>query len=104
MAKKKEFNEINLILIVAAAALILSLFGKSEPSQEAAKIQKAVLMQISGNAVLDSEKIAKINSMDYQSLKKSFDVRNDFCIFIEDENGNVLLSKGAPSLNNGACV
>ena len=43
--------------------------------------------------------------MDYDSLKKSFKASRDFCIYIEDEKGNILLSKSAPSLNkDGFCV
>ncbi|MEK6943288.1 MAG: hypothetical protein AABX00_04460 [Nanoarchaeota archaeon] len=107
--KKKEFDEITLILIVAAAALLISFFGSGEQPavQEAGRISKVVLNNpgIEGNRVIDEKKFMEISSMDYDSLKKSFKASRDFCIYIEDEKGNILLSKSAPSLNkDGFCV
>ncbi|HLC49822.1 MAG TPA: hypothetical protein VJI97_00155 [Candidatus Nanoarchaeia archaeon] len=106
--KKKEFDEITLILIVAAAALLISFFGREQPAvQEIGRISKIVLNNpgIEGSGVIDEKKLMEISSMDYDSLKKSLKTSRDFCIYIEDDNGNILLSKSAPSLNKGRfCV
>ena len=103
MPKKKKFDEITLILIVAVAAILLSIFGKaSEPAvQEAIKIRETILVNgenFAGSAVIDEKKLMEINTMDYQSLKNSLKIKKDFCILIQDEKGNVILSKGSPSL------
>ena len=109
MAKeKKKIDEVTLILLIAIAVIIISFLGKSQPAvQEASRISKIVLNNpgIEGSNVIDEKKLTEIRNMDYQSLKQSLKANRDFCILIKDEKGNVILSKGSPSLNReGACV
>ncbi len=44
---------------------------------------------IEQNRINDKELEEMFNS-DYKTLKKEFGIQNDFCIFLEDENGKVI--------------
>ena len=104
--KKKKFDGVTLIIAVAALAIVISIISKGkEPAQEALKIRQIVLNDVGSSMTIDEGKLVEINSMDYQVLKTQLNVKKDFCIMIEDEKGNVLLSKGSPDLNkDGFCV
>jgi len=47
------------------------------------------LVFIIGNKV-DKEKLQQIASMSYYDLKRKLGIKNDFCIYFEDENGNLI--------------
>jgi hypothetical protein len=66
---------------------------------EHAKTENSPL-QIVNNQEVDQVKLQQFASTDYDELKKLAGVKNDFCIFFEDEDGNVVLignSKGIGS-------
>ena len=37
--------------------------------------------------------------MDYKEFKAFIKAKNDFCIYIEDENGRIITAKGADKFN-----
>lgn len=39
---------------------------------------------------IDNWQLEELVSMDYEDLKAKLGIRSDFCIFLEDENGNVV--------------
>ena len=39
---------------------------------------------------IDQEKLQDLLSMEYDEIKKQLRVENDFCIFLEDKDGNVI--------------
>lgn len=40
--------------------------------------------------IVNETKLQELLGKDYQAIKKSLRIKNDFCIYFEDENGNVI--------------
>lgn len=106
MAKSNfKIDEITLVLIVAVIAVAVSVYNKlNEPiNMEAEKITEMILddheISFANNGVVDENKLRGIQNMDYAQIKKSIKTKNDFCVYIEDENGNIILAKGSQKLN-----
>ena len=112
---KFQINDLTLILIVAFLAIIVSIYEKnfgtrgSEPQvPEAEKITGMILgpqgISLATNGIIDENKLRMLQNMNYDELKKSVNAQNDFCIYVKDGFGNVILAKGAPKLNkDGLC-
>jgi len=112
---KFKIDEITLILIVALLAMIVSINNELdndiyEPEAEVEKITAMILddheLSFANDGVIDDNKLSEIQSMDYNDLKKLLKAKNDFCIYIEDEDGNIILSKGPDKLtaNDIHCI
>ena len=105
-----EIDEIVLVLIVALLAIVFSVYYKAnEPKgMEAEKITALILdnhdVSFAHNGVVDEYKLQEIQSMNYKDFKNSLKVKNDFCIYLEDENGNIILAKGSSKLNNDGII
>ena len=109
MVKKPNFkiDEILLVFIVAVIIIVIGMYEKaSQPVSplEAEKIAEDIL---NGNVVglieggeINALKLQEIQDIDYDDLKELLNAKNDFCIYIEDENGNIILSKGATMFND----
>ena len=103
--KKFQIDEIMLVLAVGILAIIVSVYSKlNEPvTMEAEKITEIILddhaMSLANNGVVDENKLREIEGMDYENFKKSLNAKNDFCVYIEDGNGEIILSKGSGRLN-----
>ena len=105
--KKPNFkiDEIALVFVVAVLAIAVSVYEKSAGSQEidAEKITGMILddhyFSFANNGVVDENKLNEVKSIDYNDLKKSLKAKNDFCMFLQDENGNIILAKGSPKLS-----
>ena len=112
--KKPNFkiDEIMLVIIVVVIAVIVSIYDKNtNPNKiDAEKITELILdhqdIGIVSGGVIDQQKIKEIQAMPYSKLKSYFNVKDDFCIYIEDANGNVILAKGSSKLStNGiTCI
>lgn len=104
MKKKKKFNKKIYLVSIILIALILILFRKTpNPSTQAAeKIAEIVLddhpFSIATNGVVNESKLKEFRNMDYEELKKSMNAKGDFCIYIEDIDGNLILEKGSSEL------
>ena len=100
-----KIDEITLILIVAILAIVVSFYDntKNQGSIEAEKITSLVLddhdFSFASNGIIDADKLKQMQSIDYSKLKKFLNVKKDFCIYIEDGNGNLLLAKGYNKLS-----
>ena len=98
-----KIDELILVLIVAFIALFISFYDKAnEPEIHAEKITEMILnddLGLASNGIVDESKLRKIQNTKYESLKKSFNAKNDFCMYIEDENGNIILAKGSAKLS-----
>ena len=110
--KKPNFkiDEIALVFLVAAIALAISFWDKNDgiSDVEAEKITGMIMdehdLSFAASGVIDENKLNEIKSLDYAELKKSFKVRKDFCVYIEDGNGNTILTKGSSKLNGEGLV
>jgi len=61
--------------------------GEDIPRSLQANVSKFAF--IKGNQI-DIAKLLEFADQDYRQLQNSLGISNDFCIFIEDENGNVI--------------
>ena len=101
-----KIDEITLVFIVAVIAVIVVVYNKlSEPTgMEAEKITEMILdehsISFANNGIVDENKLEEIKNMGYDEFKKSLNVKNDFCIYLEDGNGNIILAKGSSKLND----
>jgi len=100
-----KIDEIMLVLIVAIISIIVVVYDKlNEPAEmEAEKITEMILnehdISFANNGIVDENKLKKIQNMDYKEFKNSLNAKNEFCIYIEDEKGNIILAKGSSKLN-----
>ena len=100
-----KIDEILLVFIVAIISIVVVVFDKlNEPAEmEAEKITEMILnehdISFANNGIVDENKLKEIQNMDYKDFKNSLKAKNDFCVYIEDENGNLLLAKGSSKLN-----
>ena len=106
-SKSKKFDEITLVLIVAIFIIIVSVYGRinkagDESKTDAEKITEIIMgnhgMNLATGGVIDESKLEEIKNINYADLKKSLNAKNDFCIYIEDGNGNIILAKGSENL------
>lgn len=104
MKPKFKIDEIMLVLIVALIAMVVSIYNKtSKPEMDAGKIAEIILdehaISFVDNGVIDENKLKQIENIEYNQFKKYLNAKNDFCIYIEDGNGNILLAKGSSKLS-----
>ena len=106
--KKPNFkiDEIMLVLIVVVITVVVSIYDKKNHpnSIEAEKITELILDHndisiVSQGSSIDQQKIKDIQEMSYSQLKGYFNVKNDFCIYIQDGNGDIILAKGSSKLS-----
>jgi len=104
---KFKIDEITLILIIALLAIAISInkYLDVPPEMEVEKITAMILddhgISFANNGIVDENKLMEVQNMDYDELKKSLKAKNDFCIYIEDANGDILFSKGSSRVSVG---
>ena len=108
MSKNKfKIDEITLILITALLAIAISINKELDvpPKMEVEKITAMILddhaISFANNGIVDENKLMEVQTMDYDELKKLLKAKNDFCIYIEDANGDVILAKGSSRVSVG---
>jgi hypothetical protein len=99
-----KLDEITLVLIVAIIIIVVSISQKSnQAASDAQNIMKVVLddnsAALPNDIVIGQKELEKIQGMNYEQLKKYLNMKNDFCLYIEDENGNIILAKGSAKLS-----
>ena len=108
MSKKKwkfELDEIALGIIVALIVIVVNFYdtGSNLVDMEAEKITALMLddhdISFASNGIIDEDKLNEIKNMDYHQLMNFINAKNDFCIYIQDGHGNIILAKGSYKLN-----
>lgn len=106
MAKKRfRLDEILLVLMVAFIGIAVAIYSKENKSRDMGAEEITSLLSDNDNAslindgVINEGKLKELQNMGYSELKDSLNVRGDFCVYIEDEKGQVVLAKGSPKLN-----
>jgi len=99
-----KIGKINLLLIAGLLAVIAAIYAElNKPAMEAEIITSMILddhkASFANNGIVDQTKLEKIRNMDYEDFKKSINAKNDFCVYMEDEKGNVILRKGSDRLD-----
>ncbi len=106
LKSKFKIDELVLVLIVAVLAFALSIYEKADEKSaiDAERITEMILddhdISFVSNGVVDEDKMNEIQKMDYVTLKNQFKAKNDFCMYIEDSDGNVIVAKGSSKLNS----
>lgn len=106
-----KIDEIFLIVIVAIVAVGVASYEKSKgvPPIEAEKITAMLLNEhgfsILNKGVVDEKKLNELKTMDYGQLKQELNVKKDFCIYMEDDAGRIILAKSSEKLfkDGSAC-
>jgi len=106
-----KIDEIMLVLIVAIIAVIVSIYEQNKDVNviEAEKITAMILddheISFVNGGVVDEGKLKEVQSLDYKELKEELNAKKDFCIYMEDENGNIILAKSSEKLSkdSSAC-
>ena len=102
--KKHRIDELVLVLVIVLIGLIASFYRKGHTtSGDAEKISEMIAdhheISFVSNGIIDEKMMRMVSQMNYAELKAFFNVTEDFCIYIEDGRGNLMLSKGTSKLN-----
>jgi len=109
---------IGVVVFIAAFVVVYVLLGANQNPEidnlrdEATIIIKEVVSDESKLRIVDNNEIniTRLNdlkSIDYEELKRKFRIEGDFCIYIEDEQGNIVLIDdtykgiGSPNIDIG---
>ena len=104
-----KFDELYLVLFIVIVAIVISVYDyrRSPSSIEAEKITQKIMdhhdISFASNGIIDEAKLKQIREMNYEELKSILDTKSDFCIYIEDEYGNLILEKGPENLDSDYC-
>jgi hypothetical protein len=93
--KKRKIDELWLLLIVMFFIIFVSVLTQKNELQEEAETILDELMDdkehsFAQNNIIHEGKLEKVSGMSYRELKNSLNVKNDFCVYFEDENGNLV--------------
>jgi len=104
--KKAQSWSIDIILgvfvFIAAIFIVYALLNANQSSkastlkEEASTVIRQVASEDSSSSIVDNneikkEKLDELKSIEYDELKRKLRVEGDFCIYMEDENGNIVL-------------
>lgn len=105
------------VIVFMAAFFILYALLNSNPAAKAGILKEeatAIIKQVASEddllRTVDSNeinlsRIAELKNMSYEELKRRLRIESDFCIYIEDEKGNLILINntykgiGSPNIN-----
>ena len=101
---KPKIDEIALVLIVAVIAIIISFYHKSSSTTQEQRLLTAIILEdktllFTNDGIINENELMRIKNMDYEQLKKSLNIKEDFCIYLEDENGRIIVAKGSEKFN-----
>ena len=105
-----KIDQIKLLIIVACIAVIGFTYFKvnEDVRAKAEKITEIILndksLSLANTNILNEVKLKEIQNMNYKDLKNSLNVKDDFCLYIEDEKGNIILSKGFNKLTKDGVI
>ena len=107
---------LGVIIFMAAFFVFYALLNPS-PAEKASNLKKdasTVIKQVASeenpmrivdNNVVNLSKLNDLKNMSYDELKRTFRIEGDFCIYLEDDKGNIVLINnsykgiGSPSIN-----
>mgnify|MGYP001591023720 CR=1 FL=1 len=110
MTKKAQSWSVDIMLAVVlfiGAFMLFYVFIYGDSGDNAAQLNKeasVIISQVSSDEspvkVVDGNdinisKIAQLRNMSYDELKRRLRAEKDFCIYFEDENGNIVLVNGS---------
>ncbi len=114
--RKAQVVSIDLILavlvfvsLIVGFFYVISIFSQNDSARDTEtdtqKIPPALQSNsskfafIDGNQI-DTEKLVAFSRQDYKELQNSLGLINDFCIYLEDENGNIIPIDGMAGIGS----
>ena len=96
---KKEIDVLWSVFIVMILIIAINVFTRENDLENEAE---DILNKLANNneysfvqdGVIHEERLEKILDMEYTELKDALNVKNEFCIYFEDEDGNLVEVKG----------
>ena len=99
MPKKRfKLDEIMLVLIVAIIILAISVYFKESKTTDM-NAEEITSLLSDNNDIINEDKLKEVQNMDYNEFKDSLNAKEDFCVYIEDDKGQIVLAKGSSKLN-----
>lgn len=88
-----DFDRAMLLLLLISVFIVLKAMAIPTQSEADAALEK--LASDDGIGIMDSNSIADnkvrmLDNMDYNELKQSLGIKDDFCLYFEDEEGNMV--------------
>lgn len=110
--KKKKIDALFLVLIVAVLIMFASLLTpktdlkedltslREEANNILRELTDSTEFSIAPGNIINEERLKKISGMTYDNLKDNLDVENEFCVYFEDEDGNLVEVTGVKSIGS----
>ena len=101
---KYKIDEVTLVLVIAILAIIFGIYHdkKSEQHIDAKKITEFFMddheLGFAKGGVIDSGKLEEVEKMSYAQIKEHLGIQKDFCMYLEDDKGKIILAKGSAKL------
>lgn len=106
MPKRRfKLDEIMLVLLVALIILAISIYSKENKNRDIGAEEITLLLSgnndasFINNGFINEDKLKEVQNMNYNEFKDSLNAKGDFCVYIEDEEGQIVLAKGSRKLN-----
>jgi len=92
---------IAIVIFIGTAFVFYSIFSENQESkvedlkEDASKVLKNIVSEDSGVGIVNGvevnvTKLENLLGMEYSDIKKKIRINNEFCIFLEDGDGNVI--------------
>ena len=105
---KKRFKLDEIMLVLLVAFIIIGLKFYSKENKTADMNAEEITSLLSGNndislindGFVNEDKLKEVQNMNYNEFKNSLNAKEDFCVYIEDDKGQIVLAKGSSKLNS----
>ena len=102
---------IAIVVFIGTIFVFYSIIGSKQDSKpedlqrEASIVLENVVSEDSDVGIMDGSvvnetKLQQLLGKDYDTIKEKMRVGSEFCIFLEDENGNVIYISGEPGIGS----
>lgn len=106
MPKKRfKLDEIILVLIVALIIIAINIYFKENKTTDMSAEEITSLLSDNhdisfiNDGFINEDKLKEVQNMNYNEFKNSLNAKEDFCVYIEDDKGQIVLAKGSSKLN-----
>ena len=107
LTKPKTKRKSGAAFFIIAALIIMAIIFNNKVKQtknmDAEQVTALLLdhqpLSFAKNGIIEENTLKEIQEMDYEELKSSLNIKKDFCVYVEDSKGNVLIAKGSSKLS-----
>ena len=116
-AQSWSVDIITAVVVFIVAFFIFQFSLNTNPNAKAKNLKEeasAVIKQVASdeaiirvvdNNEINESKLAELKNLDYNELKRNLRIEGDFCLYLEDDSGNIVLINnsykgiGSPNIN-----